>query len=212
MTFNPHLEVLPPQQQQLWKKLQSHATPLHPLGFYLAGGTALALQVGHRQSLDFDFFSQQHSVAEPVLKWLRGFPDPLVRETDADTVHADMAGVKVSFIGDYKYPLIAECMTIEKISVAGILDIALMKLLAITHRATVRDYLDLAIIIRNHVPLPKLLETCPRKYGAHFNVMIPLKALVSFQDLDQEMPVLLDMKLGSSWQETLTRAVKEVAG
>ncbi len=212
MTFNPHLEVLPPQQHQLWRKLQSHATLLHPLGFYLAGGTALALHVGHRQSLDFDFFSQQPIVAEPVLKWLQEFPDFLVRETDANTVHADIAGVKVSFIGNYKYPLVAECTTVEEISVAGILDIALMKLLAITHRATVRDYLDLAVIIRNHVPLPKLLKTYPQKYGAHFNALILLKALVSFQDLDQEMPVLLDKKLGSSWQEILTQAVREVAG
>lgn len=54
-TFKPHLEMLPPAQQRLWPELKSAA----PLGFFLYGGTAIALCLGHRPSVDFDFFSQQ---------------------------------------------------------------------------------------------------------------------------------------------------------
>ena len=206
-----HREVLPKKQLHLWKRLQPHASALHHLGFYLAGGTALSLQVGHRQSLDFDFFSRQPNIAEPVSNWLQNFPDSLLRETDAHTLHAEIAGVRVSFIGNYRYPLVEKCLTLEKMPTAGILDIGLMKLLAITHRATLRDYLDLAAILRDQIPLDRLLKACAKKYGSRFNVMICLKALVSFQDIEQEKPILLDKKLDTSWQRILIRAVQEVA-
>ena len=211
MMPNFHLKVLPPLQLQLWNDFQPQSDFLNSQGFYLAGGTALALQMGHRQSLDFDFFSQKSDVADPLSERLQQFPNFLLRETDADTIHAEIAGVKVSFIGHYKYPLVAECATLGTIRLAGILDIGLMKLLAITHRATFRDYLDLAIILRDKIPLPELLQASTKKYGGHFNVMICLKALVSFQDVDQEEPKILDLKLKSSWQDILTQAVKQVA-
>ncbi len=206
-----HFEVLPKKQFQLWQKLQSEAPALGNLGFYLAGGTALALQIGHRQSLDFDFFSQQPNTAEPVSDWLTHFPDFLIRETAPDIVHAEIDRVKVSFIGHYKYPLVEKSPPLGKLSAAGILDIGLMKLLAVTHRATLRDYLDLAVILRDHLALSKLLEASSQKYGGHFNVMICLKALVSFQDVDQEMPILLDKSVQDSWQKILTDAVKQAS-
>ena len=208
---NLHLEVLPDRQLQLWQKLQSSAGSLQASHFYLAGGTALAMQIGHRQSMDFDFFSQQPAVAETISDWLQQFPDFLVRETDVHTLHAEIIGVKVSFIGNYKYPLVEDTLSAEKIPIAGVMDIGLMKLLAITHRATLRDYLDLAVIIRDHIPLPKLLEMISKKYGPHFNAMISLKTLVSFDDLDPEMPTLLDKTLRDSWKSILTQAVKEAA-
>ena len=86
-----------------------------------------------------------------------------------------------------------------------------MKLLAITHRATLRDYLDLAVILRDHVRLPQLLKLSRKKYGRRFNVMLPLKALVSFQDIENEKPVLFDKRLAGSWKTILIRAVKEMA-
>lgn len=209
---NLHLEVLPPKQHQLWQQFQSSFEIPNQLGFYLAGGTALALEVGHRQSIDFDFFSQSARIAEPISNWLQQrFQNFLLRETDIDTVHVEIDGVKVSFIGYYKYPLVTEETRSGHLRLASILDIALMKLLAITHRATLRDYLDLAVIIRDHIPLKTLLEKSSAKYGEHFNVMILLKALAAFQDVDMEKPVLLDKTLESSWQDILTQAVKEIS-
>lgn len=64
------LEVLPEGQRYVWDLLQKQGALLRPLGFYLAGGTALALQIGHRQSADFDFFSQRPDISEAVTEWL----------------------------------------------------------------------------------------------------------------------------------------------
>lgn len=86
-----------------------------------------------------------------------------------------------------------------------------MKLLAITHRATLRDYLDLAAILRDRIRLPELLAASGKKYGSKFNVMICLKALVSFEDVEPEEPPLLDPSLRNSWQKILTEAVKEAS-
>lgn len=206
------LEVLPAQQVTVFKQLQAEASRLDQLGLYLAGGTALALQIGHRQSVDFDFFSQQPDIGEKVFVWLEPLPEFTLRDKDANTIHGEIGGVKVSFIGAYKYPLVEKLVASDSISLAGIRDIALMKLLAITNRATVRDYIDLAAIIRNHIPLENLLEDSQKKYGGNFNTMVLVRALVSFDDLDPEYPHLLDKTLATSWQGILREAVKKAVG
>jgi hypothetical protein len=209
---NLYLNVLPPEQLTVWRQLQAAAAPLQQRGFYLAGGTALAIQCGHRQSIDFDFFSQQADTAEPMYAWLQEFSGMVLREMDPQTVHAELNGVKVSFIGRYRYPVIEPLRTIEALSVASIADIGTMKLLAITHRATLRDYLDLALIIRDYIPLSTLLQLSQKKYGVSFNTMVPLKALVSFAELEQDVPPLLDTTLAATWRDVLTKAVKDTAG
>ncbi len=97
------------------------------------------------------------------------------------------------------------------VKLAGVLDIALMKLLAITHRATLRDYLDLAVILRDHLELKKIIGASGKKYGKNFNVMAALRALVAFADIDPEQPALLDKSLKASWQKILREAVKKIA-
>jgi hypothetical protein len=203
------LNVLAKSQQALWKFFSSHRERLEEGEFYLAGGTALALQLGHRESNDFDFFSEKLGTAEKIHDWLSSLPDFILRDRDENTLHGELQKTKVSFIGGYKYPLVQRPLKADGLSLASVADIALMKLLAISHRATLRDYLDLAAILRNQIPLKKLLALSQKKYGRSFNPLIPLKALVSFEDLDQEMPVLLDKKLGQTWQEILRGAVKE---
>lgn len=205
------LEVLPEKQLAIWHDFQKQTTTLERFGYYLAGGTALALQVGHRQSIDFDFFSEQRAIGQATFDWLQAQPTFVVREKDNDTVHGELAGVKLSFIAGYKYPLIEKVHVADRISLASIHDIGLMKLLAITNRATVRDYIDLAVIIRDHASLSDLLAGSKKKYGDNFNTMVLLRALVSFNDLDPEQPALLDTTLASSWQEILREAVRKTA-
>ena len=206
-----HFHIFPKNQLRLWKWFETSSTVLKKFGFYLAGGTGLALQIGHRRSADFDFFSQQPSLGEKVHEWLRDSRDFVLRDLDGETLHAELQRTKVSFIGGYKYSLTEPPLTVDRIQLASITDIALMKLLAITHRATLRDYIDLAVVIRNHISLKRLLKLCRKKYGKRFNLMIPLKALVSFEDLDREMPLLFDKNLQNSWPEILRQAVKEVS-
>lgn len=209
MKPNLHFEVLPKTQHRVWKALRKEAEYLKQKGYYLAGGTGLALQLGHRQSLDFDFFSESRNTAAALCLWLEKFPGFVLRDKNPDTVHADVRGVKLSFIGAYRYPVVAPFAEAEGVRVAPVVDIALMKLLAITHRATLRDYIDLAVILRDYISLQDILKKSEQKYGKTFNSLLSLKALVSFQDLDKDMPVLIDQSLSSNWQKILQEAVKK---
>lgn len=206
-----HLEVLPESQAAVWQDLIAAAGRLDRWGFYVAGGTALALQLGHRRSVDFDLFSQQSDLGAPVAAWLQDDATWLIRDTDSRTVHAERHGVQVSFISTYQYPLVRPPVLIEGLRLASVTDIGLMKLLAITHRATVRDYLDLAAILRDHVALATLVDLSRQKYGLPFNPLIALKALVTYDDLDQETPVVLDPTLPRQWQTILRDAVKRAS-
>lgn len=204
------MEVLRQPQQVLLATLQQESARINARGFYLAGGTALALRIGHRESQDFDFFSQTPNI-EPIRAWIDTMSDVIIRDANADTIHAEISGVKVSFIAGYRYPLLATPVAAGTLAMADVLDIALMKLLAITHRATIRDYLDLAVILRDYCPLEQLLAQCTEKYGENFNTMLCLRALVHFDDVDKEMPVLLDESLAATWKEILRDAVKKIA-
>ena len=204
-------EVLPSRQKKLWGAFSKEGPALKKAGFYLAGGTALALQIGHRQSVDFDFFSRAKGISVEVRKWLESsFPKVILRETDPNTVHADIGSIKVSFIGGYSYPLVRPLVSLDGISLAHTTEIGLMKLLAITHRAVVRDYIDLAAIIGRYITLSELLELAQKKYGAGFNPMLSIRALASFEDLDAEWPAIFDKNLERNWKSILKKAVREI--
>lgn len=205
-----HLEILRQPQRRLWDRLQRDSATIEAHGFLLAGGTALALQIGHRESHDFDFFSQTPGI-DPILRWLEPIPGFLLRDADRDTVHGEIGGVKVSFIAAYRYPFIMPPVSVGSLSMADVADIALMKMLAITHRATLRDYLDLAVILRDHCSLSSLIQRSREKYGPAFNVMPVLRAMTHSADLDGEMPVMLDSDLTSRWQGILRDAVRNAA-
>jgi len=211
MTVRLRVEVLPTAQRNAWTVLSAESAALNRFGFYLAGGTALALQLGHRRSLDFDFFSTRKRLGRRVQRWRAELPGAVLRDLDSDTAHADLQGVKLSFIGAYRYPAVRTPLIVDGIRLASVLDIALMKLLAVTHRAVVRDYVDLAAVIRDRIPLSTLVRQSRRKYGPAFNPLLALKALVSFEDLDSEQPALIDKRLAGSWQTILRQAVKTTA-
>lgn len=207
-----HFKILPDKQKKAWKALVTHKALWESLGYYLAGGTALALQLGHRHSIDFDFFSKTKDTAEKVIAEFEGTPDFIVRESDVNTVHGELGGVKISIIGGYKYDTVEELIRTEDgIYLATVKELAAMKLLAITHRATIRDYLDLAVIIRDVAPLKDLLAISSVKYGDKFNIMIPLRALSSFDDLEGDLPIIHDAALLENWQNILKQAVEETA-
>lgn len=210
MSTNLHLSVLPPAQQQVWRVFCQQVSFLRQYRFYLAGGTALALQLGHRQSVDFGFFTQERGMGSLVEEWLVQLTGAAVRDRDADTLHGELQSVFVSFIGGYRYPTIEPLVVSEGLSLANLLDIALMKLLAITHRATVRDYVDLAAILRSGVDLQALLERATAKYGPQFNPLVALRSLASFDsdDIDHEMPLMRDNELAHSWRAILAEAIQ----
>jgi hypothetical protein len=154
--------------------------------FYLAGGTALALQIGHRISVDLDFFS-----SSPIKKTLLakvedklGSISVLVNTKNELTLLA--SGVKISFI---HYPFILKEKTVDTniVTLASVLDIASMKAYAMGRRRSFKDYVDLYYIIyKNITDLETIISDAKEKYQEAFNDRLFCEQLVSPEDLDDE--------------------------
>lgn len=159
--------------------------------FYLAGGTGLALQLGHRISIDLDLFSSSHFEPRALRDALRHAPGFRVHQIADDTLHAEAAAVQLSFL-HYAYPLLFDTHPFKGLKVADVRDIACMKLDALASRGTRRDFIDLYFILQQF-PLPAVLEWFDRKYTAAAPNRVHLaKALTYFVDAEQEpMPRML---------------------
>jgi Nucleotidyl transferase AbiEii toxin, Type IV TA system len=183
--FSPHLEVLPPAQRRLWTELDQV-----PKEFTLYGGTAIALHLGHRQSVDFDFFGSRPfdpaklQAAIPFLEKAR------IRQLEKNTLTATLdrdGEVAVSFFGVPKLPrLDAPFVSNDNgLKIASLLDLAGTKASVVQVRPETKDYLDLDMLIsRGGITLPMALTAAQALYGSSFNPQITLKALSFFEDGD----------------------------
>lgn len=200
-TFQPRSDILPPPQRTLWQELD--ATPDH---FTLYGGTALALRLGHRQSVDFDFFSRvpfDPATLAGEIPYLAGAEQVQV-VSHTLTCRVERGGpVLVSFFGNLALGEVAPRDIAEgsKVHVASLLDVAGTKALTVQQRAQARDYLDIDALIRNGVELPQVLAAGAAVYGRSFNPLLTLKALSYFDDVPT---------LPTDVRERLRRAVAAV--
>ena len=181
--FQPRLDILPPPQRALWPELD--ATPDR---FTLYGGTALALRLGHRQSLDFYFFSRQAfdpgALAREIPYLIGAEQVRVVSHTL--TCRVERSGpVLVSFIGNLTLGEAAprEIDEGSKVYVASLLDIAGTKAAVVQQRAQPRDYLDVDALICHGIDLPHVLAAGAVVYGRSFNPLVTLKALSYFDDV-----------------------------
>ncbi len=183
MIFNPNLAILPLPQLRLWQELDAT-----PGSFTLYGGTALALRLGHRASIDFVFFSNQPfdpdelAVSIPYLKRaerVRIAPNTLTCRVDRD------GPVLVSFFGGLGLgqALPRDQAHGRTFYVAALLDIAGTKVAVVQKRAEAKDYLDIDALLQNGIDLPTALAAGRVVYGRRFNPMITLKALSFFDDV-----------------------------
>ena len=155
--------------------------------FYLAGGTALALQIGHRESVDFDFFSPHQFDTEVMMKRLSAlFGEKLftVTQVEKNTLSIILkAEIKISFM-TYNYELINPLILTEYLKIASIPDIACMKLSAIMQRSALKDYIDLFEIMKIF-SLEQLLFFAKKKFPMIDETVI-LKSLSYLDDLIDE--------------------------
>ncbi len=154
--------------------------------FYLAGGTALALQIGHRDSLDFDFFCAEDLDTKKLFEKIKTvFKEHAILKTQEEkntlSVFIDNH-IKLSFF-TFEYKLIGKTLNDEYFRMASISDIACMKFSAITSRAVNKDYIDLYFILRTN-RLEDLLKKCSRKMPA-LDTNLILKSLVFFEDIEE---------------------------
>jgi hypothetical protein len=176
--------------------------------FFLAGGSALALHLGHRISLDLDFFSQREYSMPELLARFQALGRLSIESQSPDTFVGELNGVRLSFF-TYPYPLLGEVVLCEGIQLASLLDIALMKIAAIGQRGRKRDFIDLYFLCQDQFTLDNLLRDMPRKFP---NIEYPsyhlLRALAYFDDAeDDEMPKMIKP---IEWKTVRSFFVREV--
>lgn len=182
--FSPKVESLAEPQQRLWRELGST-----PSEFVLYGGTALALQLAHRQSEDFDFFSNISFSGNALLSKVPYLKGAAVLQQDSNTLTCAVnrsGEIKVSFFGDLKLKKVREPLRAEgiQLKVASMLDIAATKLGLIQQRPYYRDYFDLYTLLKAGISLTEGLSAAQTVYGESFDPRVSLKALAFFQDGD----------------------------
>jgi len=199
-SFSPRLDVLPEAQRRLWGELSAV-----PKEFVLYGGTALALHLGHRKSVDFDFFGSRAidvSSLETEIPFLAG-ARIIQREMNTLSAIVDRgAPVKVSFFGVPKLPRLAPPLAAKDndLKVASLLDLAGTKASVLQVRAEAKDYIDMDALIRiGGVSLPFALAAAEKLYGSSFNPEITLKALSYFDDGNlRELPTDMKFRLAEA--------------
>jgi hypothetical protein len=187
--FATHWKILPPSQKHLWPLLHSTVD----LGFVLYSGTAVALRLGHRQSIDFDFFTdkpldkpriresfsfvnQAHTLQETTNSWTMLAPESVPGER----------AVQVSFFGGINNGRIKEPQFTDDggLLVASLPDLMVFKVKVILHRVEAKDYQDLAAMLKNGVSLETALAGARTMFAPTFQPMESLKAMSCFDGGD----------------------------
>lgn len=184
MLFEPKLEILPAAQRALWSELGTI-----PAEFVLCGGTGIAVQLGHRRSVDFDFFSPQ--AFDPVQLYssvpLLNGSTVLQQAANTLTCRVERGGpVIVSLFGVPTLRRVAAPLVAQdtRLRIASLLDLAGMKAAVVQQRAEAKDYADLHALLVAGIGLPMALAAARVIYGERFNPQLTLKALSFFGDGD----------------------------
>lgn len=189
-------ETVTPSTLELLKKLMED-TELQD--FVLVGGTSLALQIGHRVSVDLDLFSVNSFVETDLNQYLI---DRYHFETDflaRSTVKGEIEGVQIDCLS-HAYPLVGEINIYENIRLASLHDIAAMKLNAISGNGTrIKDFIDIAYLAE-YMSLNEMLASYQSKYKT-MNVLIPVKALTYFDEINFAEPIKMLSTKKFNWRK-----------
>ena len=199
------LSVLSKKRTDLLKKIEF----LEKYGFYLAGGTALALQIRHRTSLDFDFYTKKdfetQKIKEEFETRCKSVQEIYVAENTL-SLNVDEIGVSLF---KYSYALIKPLQKVEKVYVASLEDIAAMKIIAISQRGKKRDFIDIYFLIKNF-GLQEIIKFTKEKYPM-FNIYVGLQGLVYFKDADEDIEEKRFRLLEKAdWKDVKNYIIKEV--
>ena len=198
------LAILPPEQRQLWQQLAAT-----PSDFVLYGDTALALQLGHRQSVDCDFFSARYFVPEQLHRSLPYLRNAEIVQIATNTLSCLVSNqgarsVKLSFFGGLQLRQLQtpHICAEPRVALASLADLSATKVQVIQNRAEAKDYLDIVALL-NHISLGQMLANARAAFGNSFNPLLSLKALAYYQDGDLE-------SLSAATRQTLTRVAEQI--
>lgn len=186
-------QTIQPELLELLKKIMSSSVFE---GFNLVGGTSLALQIGHRFSVDIDMFGIREIDEFEFVNELSNFGKVNIIKKSKNVLILSVNDIKVDFV-NYKYPLLEEITIIENIRLASDKDIAAMKLNAIAGRGSRKDFIDLHFLLQKY-SLKEMISFYNKKYSDGSEFMV-LKSLTYFEDAESEEIPILFQKL--DWNE-----------
>jgi len=199
-----HKETLATTTWELLKHLQ---TEQMLSGFRLVGGTALALQIGHRVSVDLDLFSFEAFDEARLLSFLTSQYGMRAEMIDRCTLKGEINGVQIDCIA-HEYQWISEPVCDDGVVLAGVEDIAAMKLNAIIGNGTrLKDFIDMAYL-SSRMTLSQMLEAYEAKYST--SPIIALKALTYWEDVNQREPIKMLSSERFSWKKIEKRLLAMV--
>ncbi len=171
----------------------------------LVGGTALALYLGHRKSIDLDLFGEIDFEDINTAKLFTDYKSVTTLKKSKNINIFSIDNVKVDFV-NYSYPWLQQQLLIDNIRLAGIEDIAAMKLAAITGRGSKKDFVDIYFLLKKY-SLREMLDFYRQKYfdGSEYLV---LKSLTYFDDAEKDNG--LEMLVDISWEKVKKRILDEI--
>ncbi len=176
--------------------------------FVLVGGTALALQMGNRESIDLDLFSTDDFSSNEILSSLLNDYQIIVNNQLTQTLISTINQVKVDFI-KFHYPFIRPFVIIENVRMASIEDIAAMKLDAITGRGSKKDFYDLFFLLQ-HYSIDELFSFYSEKYP-HQTTFHVIRSLSYFEDAEiQPNPIVFDKTI--TWEIVKQKIISTIQG
>lgn len=185
--MNIHLEILPRAQRVFW---DTHAAAI-PRHFVLYGGTAIALRFGHRQSVDFDFFSSRPLDEEAIRRALPLLRSSKLLQRDPETFMAAVPSadgeLKLSFFGGITFGRVGDPdVLLDRPSIASPIDLLATKLKVIHDRVEARDYSDIEALLKSGLSLTDGISAARALYGDAINPLMTAKAVSWFKDGDLE--------------------------
>jgi hypothetical protein len=203
-----HIETIDERTKRVLDKIKKSAMAE---SFYLAGGTALAVYLGHRTSIDLDFFSKKNFSTAELKNQLSKIGEVFLVGEAEGTLHVTFDHVKVSFLR-YEYDLLFSPVAFDGIFLADERDIAAMKLDAVSSRGSRKDFVDIHELLKKY-SLAELIGFFEKKYSnIKYNVLHVLKSLVYFEDAENEpSPILFRETNWEDVKSSIKKAVSELS-
>lgn len=202
-----HPEVLKLKQKKIFKGLRDFKE------YYLAGGTALALQIGHRISVDFDFFSKKDIPKSLINKIRRIFKEYKIKVevSNPRQLTVSLDGVDITFV-KHPFPLLFKLVEYQGVKLLSASEIAATKAYTIGHRAALKDYIDLYFILKEkQSSLKKIIEISKKKFKEEFNQRLFLEQLIYLEDVeDMEIRYLKIKPMKKEIQKFFEREVEKL--
>ena len=175
-----HSEILTNEQNELLPLIKSFSKD-----YYLVGGTAIALHLGHRRSIDFDLFTTRDIKRKSIRNLIdkSGFAVSNLLYEAFDQMHIVINSVKITFF-NFPYKIDHPIVFNGIIKIPTLLDLAAMKTYALGGRAKWKDYVDLYYILKNHHDLKELSARAMEIFGTYFNEKLFREQLCFFDDID----------------------------